>query len=158
MQYICSNSKHSEGYFFHRATEFLNVNIPLTSKVIMCRDMNINLDNKPGISQSNKKEIIPLNTLTAKYNLKDIFRACDKHSPGYTYQHSNNIQSRIDYVFMDPALMKEISNFRIKNSLAPDHKALQVTLTKSLNRRGPSYWKLNTSVLVEPEYVQIMTN
>ena len=58
---------------------------------------------------------------------------------------------------MDPALMKEISNFRIKNSHAPDHKALQVTLTKPLNRRGQSYWKLNTSVLVEPEYVQTMT-
>ena len=58
---------------------------------------------------------------------------------------------------MDPALRNEISNFRIKNFPAPDHKALQVTLTKSLNRRGPSYWKLNTSVLVEPEYVQIMT-
>ena len=144
--------------FFLRAAEFLNVNIPLNSKVIMCGDMNIKLDIKPGISQSNKKEIILLNTLTAKYNLKDIFRARDKHSPGYTYQHSNNnIQSRIDYIFMDPALMNEISNFRIKNSPAPNHKALQVTLTKSLNRRGPSYWKLNTSVLVKPEYVQIMT-
>ena len=58
---------------------------------------------------------------------------------------------------MDLALMKEIGNFRIKNSPAPDHKALQVTLTKPLNRRGPSYWKLNTSVLVDPEYVQSMT-
>ena len=144
--------------FFHRAAEFLNVNIPLNSKIIMCGDMNIKLDNQPGISQSNKKEIILLNTLTAKYNLKDIFSARDKHSPGYTYQHSNNnILSRIDYIFMDPALMKEVSNFRIKNSPAPDHKALLVTLTKSLNRRGPSYWKLNTSVLVEPEYIQTMT-
>ena len=129
--------------FFHRAAEFLNVNISLNSKVIMCGDMNIKLDNQPGISQSNKKEIILLNTLTAKYNLKDIFRARDKHSPGYTYQHSNNnILSRIDYIFMDPALMKEISNFIIKNSPAPDRKALQVTLTKPLNRRDPSYWKL----------------
>ena len=42
-------SKHSEGYFFHRAAEFLNVNIPLNSKVIMCGDMNIKLDNQPGI-------------------------------------------------------------------------------------------------------------
>ena len=101
--------------FFRRAAEFLNINIPLNSKVIMCGDMNIKLDIKPGISQSNKKEIILLNTLTAKYNLKDIFRARDKHSPGYTYQHSNNnIQSRIDYIFMDPALMNEISNFKKK--------------------------------------------
>ena len=61
--------------FFRRAAEFLNVNIPLNSKVIMCGDMNIKLDIKPGISQCNKKEIILLNTLTAKYNLKDIFRA-----------------------------------------------------------------------------------
>ena len=43
--------------------------------------MNIKLDIKPGISQPNKKEILLLNTLTAKYNLKDIFRARDKHSP-----------------------------------------------------------------------------
>ena len=146
--------------FFHRAAKFLNVNIPLNSKVIMCGDLNIKLDNQPCIFQSNKKEIILLNTLTAKYNLKDSFRARDKHSPGYTYQHSsNNILSRIDDMCMDPALMKEIINFRIKNSPAPDHKALQVTLTKPLNRRGQSYWKLNTSVhvLVEPEYVQTMT-
>ena len=85
--------------FSRRAAKFLNINIPLNSKVIMCGDMNIKLDNKPGISQSNKKEIILLNTLTAKYNLKDSFRDRDKHSPGYTYQHSNNnIQSRIDYI------------------------------------------------------------
>ena len=30
-----ANSKHSEGYFFHRAAEFLNVNIPLNSNCFL---------------------------------------------------------------------------------------------------------------------------
>ena len=63
---------------------------------------------------------------------------------------NSNVKSRIDYIFTDSNVIHTVNNFQVKTSPAPDHKALQIIINRSLNRRGPSYWKLNTSVLTEP--------
>ena len=39
-----------------------------------------------------------------------------------------------------------------------DHKLIHTTLLTNFFKRGPSYWKFNTSLLKDPDYLTLMNN
>ena len=49
-------------------------------------------------------------------------------------------------------LLNNITKFELKFAPTPDHKALQINVEIHTATRGPSYWKMNISVLDEIAY------
>lgn len=67
-------------------------------------------------------------------------------------------KSRIDYIFVTPFLQNNIKYCNIMAAPAPDHKGVVALIEKIHKQRGPSYWKLNTSILLEDRYCQGVRN
>jgi len=90
------------------------------------------------------------------YNtLADTWRIKHPNKKQYTYINPGNIKqgSRIDYTLTSPLLLNCVRSCKITPAPTPDHHALVTKFRKIYKKRGPSYWKLNTSVLKEKNYI-----
>ncbi len=94
-------------------------------------------------------------TAFKKYNgLVDIWRLKHPDTQQFTFINPGNplIGSRIDQTLISNVLSVCVKKSEIIPSPTPDHLAL-ITEFKNINRpRGPSYWKMNVSILKHPEY------
>ena len=64
--------------------------------------------------------------------------------------------SRIDYIFVPKAIVQAVQDSSVLSCPAPDHKALSLTLSFNMNKRGTGYWKLNNSLLEDESYKTII--
>ena len=80
---------------------------------------------------------------------------------GYTWCDANNVpKSRIDYVFIstdfiynvDKIIIRRIPGTLTSGTRLTDHRLLKFSVKLSDAKRGPGYWKLNTSFLENNEY------
>ena len=95
------------------------------------------------------------------YDLKDKW--LDMHSDlhGYTWCDANNVpKSRIDYVFVstdfiynvDKIIIRRVPGTLTSGTRLTDHVLLKFSVKLSDAKRGPGYWKLNTSFLDNNEH------
>ena len=65
--------------------------------------------------------------------------------------------SRIDLWLVSSSLNHMVDSCYIKQSPAPDHKAVILELRTHVKSRGKGYWKMNVSVLDDNNYIQSIT-
>ena len=89
-----------------------------------------------------------------KNDLIDTYRFMNPSIKGFTYIHASDSKrnSRIDYILVSKTIVQAISSSSLLSCPAPDHKALEMTLTFNTNKRGNGYWKLNNSLLADETY------
>ena len=98
-----------------------------------------------------------LNKIKQNCNLIDIWRIQHTFQTKFTYE--NNVldfKSRIDrfYIWRDAKKKFSIRSDIIPNNIS-DHSMICLSLKNiTTNKRGPSYWKLNTSIQQNKEYRQ----
>ena len=98
-----------------------------------------------------------LNEIKQNCNLIDIWRTQNSFQTKFRYE--NNIldfKSRIDRFYIWSNVKK---SFSIRSDITPnnilDHHMICLSLNNiTTNKRGPSYWKLNTSILENKDYKQ----
>ena len=66
------------------------------------------------------------------------------------------IQSRIDYIFISKKLNLYLKSYKLKIPPVPDHKAVEIVIEKITHKRGQLIWKLNTSLLKETRYNEVI--
>ena len=66
------------------------------------------------------------------------------------------IQSRLDLFLISNTLSPVISNAEILSGYQTDHSMLTVRINTATNPRGPGFWKLNTHLLTESEYINLI--
>ncbi len=67
--------------------------------------------------------------------------------------HNNNTtSSRLDYWLVDENLRKQIKACDIRPSIRTDHMCVTLTIGLHNIKKGPGYWKLNTSALENQSY------
>ena len=88
-----------------------------------------------------------------------------KTDPGYTWcDGTNTPKSRIDYIFISCSFSYIVSNIILRNIPGThsngvrmsDHKCMKVVFDTCSNIRGPGYWKFNTSLLENQDFVNEM--
>ena len=86
-------------------------------------------------------------------DLIDIQRV--KHLRKYSYESKTlKVKSRIDFFLVAKHLEQYVKKCEIYSSVAPDHKAIYISLSWSNpTPRGPGLWKFNNSLLNDEEYV-----
>ena len=90
------------------------------------------------------------------FELIDILRAKFPTKQKYSW-HSKHLKvsSRLDYFFISEVLANRATKCDIKGALLTDHRMVQLTLqTLKNNVKGRGYWKFNSNLLHDKNYVQ----
>ena len=91
-------------------------------------------------------------------DLIDIWRIRNPNLKRFTWrQKTPVIQRRLDFWLVSNGMQEDIDNVDVIPSLKSDHSAIVLSINGIENRpRGPSFWKLNSSLLDDKEYVSLI--
>ena len=92
--------------------------------------------------------------------LLDTWRQVHPDRNGFTWRKSKPklIQSQLDYIFISSNLLQMVKAIETIPGFRTDRSAVYLKLTLCSDIRGPGYWKLNTSLLRDINYVEAMNN
>ena len=112
-------------------------------------------NNQPKVRPS---DIIALRELTTSFELTDVWRAIRKSEPGWTFTRPSG-QARLDRIYTRNTI--KFSDILTHTLPFSDHSALVAVIQTSASiRRAPfrpnGLWKLNTSILIEESYQDLV--
>ena len=89
------------------------------------------------------------------FEICDIWRLQNPNVKRYTWrQNKPLIQSRLDYFLISENLSQNVCKCDIKPSIKTDHSMILLNLTQLKgHKRGPGFWKFNTSLLKDEIYI-----
>ena len=155
------NNPQERPQFFSNITRHIQPNIPL----ILGGDFNMvldsSMDREGGTpSPTHNSGSIELTNILNEYKLLDALRHIHKHKKIYTWSSPDGkIKSRLDRIYVSSQNNTKIHKTNTLTIPWTDHKLFSVTiLTNSHENKGPNYWKLNTSILKDQDYKNIITS
>jgi exonuclease III len=97
-------------------------------------------------------------TLCEEMGLIDIWRVLNPEVRRYTWRQGSSAsrlkQSRLDYWLVSVHMVYDLNTVDIKASTGSDHSLIDINFYKTETaKRGPSFWRFNTSLLQEEKYV-----
>ena len=116
--------------------------------------MDQNLDCAGG-SPKEKESVKFLNDICVNYDLIDIWRTRNPDSTLFIWRQKKPlIQRRLDFWLISDFCQDEVEETSIKTAIRTDHSAIIISFN-SLDepRRGPSYWKFNSSLIEDENYI-----
>jgi exodeoxyribonuclease-3 len=133
-------------------------------KLILAGDMNTWLQptlDKYGNSKLTKTAR-KLNDILEQYDLIDIWRILNPETKRYTWRSKGKRgiqQSRLDYFLVANSFIYRVGKCEIGPSIYSDHNIISLEIKcKPNNVRGRGFWKFNTSLLRDKEYVDKINN
>ena len=103
--------------------------------------------------------------LMSELILQDVWRVRNpdtKRFSWYRVTKQNGKQviqaSRIDYAIISASLMKKVHNCMYINGIKSDHSAFFLGIEVETVNRGKGFWKLNTTLLKDCEFVKAMNS
>ena len=154
------NNSIDQVNFFADIKDLLLENIvESNSNVILGGDFNMTFDTdldcyggSPKIKECVKivKDIL--------YDLVDIWRIRNFNKHRYTWRNSSSkILRRLDFWLISDNLQEDIKQTEIGPSMKSDHSLISLEFDSVRDQKhGPSFWKLNTSLLDDSEYVNMI--
>ena len=88
-----------------------------------------------------------IETLKSDFDLVDIWRNRNPNKLQFTWR-SNMSRSRIDYLLLSSNICNYVEECNILYGHRSDHSAITLTVIKKVPKRGPGFWKMNTSLLL----------
>ena len=114
-------------------------------------------DKRGGKPVSKKSAVIEeISTVCDVYNLTDAWRSLNKDKQCFTWRtKSFRIQCRLDFFLVSQELIQSTKKCEIVYAPESDHSAVSLVLQSNhLNqKRGPGFWKFNTTLLKDEAYV-----
>lgn len=103
---------------------------------------------------------IELQSIIDQHNLVDIWKRKHPKTKQFSWTSPDgNIQSRLDRLYIPQQFERGTLETKLTPFVWSDHNLLETKISNhDTNKQGPSYWKLNTSILQEPEFIEIITN
>ena len=136
---------------FEEAKEFSNENI------IIGGDLNTSLSalDVKGTNMTNKKAGKMINEYIKSQNLVDVWRMKHPNLFQFTWKRMNPkpVMERLDYFLISENLIGLIKDESIQPSYLTDH-SFPVFQIKTENTKGNGYWKLNTELLKNKDYIE----
>ena len=133
-----------------------------TSSVIFAGDFNLVLDeDKDSFNRknNNKKALAVLNAFTEEFMFCDVWRDRNPDKFMFTWHRKkpNETAARLDYIMTNYGLTSEIEECKILPRFRSDHSIVKMCINVNSNKkRGPGFWKMNNSLLVDKKYVDNM--
>ena len=159
----CPNTESEKISFFKKLKTYVSKYALTEENIILAGDFNCvfqaidRLNNQCHLDKS-----VPiLRDLLLKFSLNDTWRKINWKKPGFTWCNADNTPvSRIDYIFISDLILSKVEKINVKQVPGThsdgirlsDHRAINIKIDINENKRGPGYWKLNTSLLKNEEY------
>ena len=116
---------------------------------------DVSIDKKGGRPQTHVNSQRSICSIMEEYDLIDIWRRRNPNIRRYTW-HSNTkppILCRLDYFLISFSLYTQIDQCDISPGFKTDHSSVDVRIISANERRGRGFWKFNTSLLNDIDYV-----
>ena len=93
-------------------------------------------------------------------NLVDIWRIRNSEKHRYTWRNSTSkIFRHLDFWLIIDNLQEDIKQVKIGPSLKSDHSSISLEIDSVVDpKHGPALWKLNTCLLDDPEYMNLIND
>ena len=120
--------------------------------------LDIKTDKKNGRIDTHKKCREIIKSIMNINDLTDIWRTKHPSKKMFTW-HSNSkptIFCRLDYFLLSNNIVNCTTKSEIKNGYKTDHSLITVSLNLNNVPRGPGYFKLNNSLILDVEYQNII--
>ena len=130
--------------------------------VLLGGDFNLVLDLSCDKDGGRQITHLQANEVVKKYiqalDLTDIWRNCNPDKFEYMWRrlHPSPVFVCLDFFLISSTLVQFVENCVITPGIKTDHSAVILELNLSTTQRGPGYWKFNTSLLQDEEYVKGM--
>ena len=144
--------------FLKRTSKWLKQYCASDTMLVVSGDFNCiyrEVDRTSHTIDSSSKQFLDLQ----KYNdLHDLHKISNCISPMYTWidPADPSHQSRIDYILASTHIANLATDFQTLHAPISDHNAIVVTFDNISKKRGAGYWKLNTDLLRDAVYVDII--
>ena len=114
-------------------------------------DFNLVLDNSldknpPDTVHGNRRAIAKLKDLMQELYITDIWRSRNPGVKRFSWAR-NNQMSRLDFALVSIGLDRLIDNCTYLQGVFTDHSAFYLSISPNSNKRGPGFWRLNSSIL-----------
>ena len=121
--------------------------------------LNPAVDNKGGNPIQRKSVTSCIDNVQRELDLVDIWRIKNPDTKSFTWsQNSPRIFCRLDYWLISNSLNDLVELTDIILAIRTDHDAIYLEFGSLENeRKGPSYWKMNCSLLDDEEYFNDLT-
>ena len=139
------NLESEQKKFLHRSKSWIVEHSNTDYLLIVTGDFNCS---------ENKKHLVDFKN---NLHIYDIWKKLNPTKAQNTWTDPSNLShgSRIDYIFSTGYVCDKITkSCDINPAPTPDHDAVVLKLSCSYKERGKGYWKLNTSILKEEDYVK----
>ena len=130
---------------------------------IIVGDYNLVLDvqlDRENTYCNNNRAKEEVENLMDEYYLKDIWRIHNDDKKEFSWIKLNRGKelkaSRIDFALVSAGLDQKVKATQYISSVKTDHRAFYMFVEMNPFERGTGYWKMNTSILRETEYVEMM--
>ncbi|MCP4651419.1 MAG: hypothetical protein GY853_15240, partial [PVC group bacterium] len=147
--------------FFNELNELIEQNHANTDLALCLGDFNFVedplKDRSAPIAGRYESGLAQFITTRNLLGIKDIYREQNPLGADFShYSKQYKTQSRIDRIYGNPLIIDCFLQSNFQSVAISDHKMVVVSfiLDPLLEPRGPSYWKLNTSILSDEEIRQ----
>ena len=120
--------------------------------------MDLKLDKVGGKPTTHTKTAKTLKKYLDFDRLVDAWRNLHPNERTYTwFKHKPNYMAeRLDYIFVTKCIMSNVERCDIIPSFCTDHSMVILTFCITQQKRGRGFWKLNTSLLQDENYIEKM--
>ena len=133
-----------------------NIMETYSEKKIIIGDFNLVLDNikdSRGVRKNNnEKTKARLEEMIQEFYLTEIWRCRNPDTTRFSWYRGNQA-SRIDFAIVSQGLDSQINNCTYLQGLLTDHSAIYLSVEQNKNKRGVGLWRLNSSILQNPENI-----
>ena len=130
--------------------------------VMLCGDLNIALDQRLDTYNYDRENNVgardELEHVMRTQGLVDSFREINQTKKSYTWRKCNPSvkQARLDYILVSSDVLGNVQKVGIVPGYRTDHSAVYVDLVINQHKRGNGWFKFNTSLLKDKEYLSLM--
>ena len=155
-------------YLKQQSVFFININdapdlfcLDFENKIIISGDFNVTFDPNldcSGGTPVKKDSVKCIQDMYLDYDLIDIWRVRNPDIKRFTWrQRKPFIQRRLDFWLISDACQDDVEDTYIIPSINSDHSAIVLHFsTMEKQNHGPSYWKFNSSLTNDTNYVTLI--
>ena len=119
-----------------------------------------NLDKKNGKKDPHAKCREKIMSILTSCDLVDVWRIQHPNKKQFTWHSTQKpyVHSRLDYFLISDNLISSIKQSVIKPGYKTDHSIATIKYDSIKDKKGPGYFKLNNSLLLDDEYKALIKN
>lgn len=143
---------------------FQTISVFTCDTLIIGGDFNfvfsLDIDKKGGQQRTNFRARNECISFMTGLSLIDIWRERNPRTENFTWTSNitPGLYCRLDFFLISRHIAHSVSESSHSPGIQSDHSFVNLSLTLANEKRGPGYWKINNSLLSDPDYVFTITN